>query len=264
MIETLSKIELPETLYKFRYWESKFHRQILQKQIAYFASPATFNDPFDCKIPIRYDINSEKQLEDIYFKAIRATNHTATDSAIRDFSKNFVHTGPVNPKIFRKNDKEYFDDLYKRMGVLSLTSQRNDILMWGHYANSHQGFCLGLDTAELLKHEDINFIGKVKYFADFPIIVPNGDQLYNLEMQIFSKWDKWQYEDEYRLAITVINDRKIKLPNTVYKEIILGCNMPQNTRKDIIKLVKKKFPTMSIYEAKPNDEKFLIEIQQID
>ncbi len=39
-----------DTLYKYRSWAEKRHVDILTKNEIYFASPADFNDPFDCGI----------------------------------------------------------------------------------------------------------------------------------------------------------------------------------------------------------------------
>lgn len=264
MIKTLKDIKLPATLYKYRDWKSKLHKHILTKQIAYFSSPAHFNDPFDCKIPIRYDIEPEKLLEEIYFKSIKAGFPDRSDEEIRAFSKRRVHEGEVDPKTFKKNDKKYFDDLDERMGIFSLSEHNDDILMWGHYANSHQGFCIGFDTQELLKTNDVDFIGKVEYYPEFPVIIPKLDLEELYVMQIFSKWDKWSYEDEYRLTKNQIKNRKIKLSKKTFKEIILGYQMPNNERDKMIKVVNSYFSGIQFFEAKPHEEKFLIEIKRIE
>ncbi|MDA3910284.1 MAG: DUF2971 domain-containing protein [Bacteroidales bacterium] len=264
MIKVLGEIELPEILYKYRDWNSKYHRQLIEKQIAYFASPGTFNDPFDCKIPIRYDINSEQHLEDIYSDIIKATPENVSEKKIRELSKRWVQKGPISPDSFKKNDQEYFNDLNKRMGVFSISEKNNDILMWGHYSNSHTGFCVGFDTAELLKTEGVDYIGKVEYFQEFPVIIPDRNLESQFKKQIFSKWNKWQYENEFRLTKNHIKNRKIKIPKTAFKEVILGFQMPEKQRAKLIKLVRRNFPEILIYEALPNEEKFNIEIKEIE
>lgn len=263
MINVLGETKLPEVLYKYRDWDLKFHRQLIEKQIAYFASPGSFNDPFDCKIPIRYDINSAEQLEDIYYQALKAQYKDANDKAIRDYAKKSVREGPISPDSFKKNGQEYFDDLNRRMGVFSVSQKKDDILMWGHYSNSHRGFCVGFDTAELLKTEGVDYIGKVEYYPEFPVIIPNGNIEYQFVKQIFSKWDKWEYENEFRLTKNHIDNRKIKIPKAAFREIILGFQMSQKERLKVIKLARKKFPDILIFEAMPHEEKFLIEIKEV-
>ncbi|WP_332420285.1 DUF2971 domain-containing protein [Vibrio metschnikovii] len=264
MIQILGNITLPDVLYKYRDWSLEFHRAILKEKIAFFSSPADFNDPFDCKIPIRYDIKPEKQLEDIYFNVIKAVYKNYSDGEIRAFAKKQVSNGIIDPKLFKKNDKEYFDNLAKRMGVFSTSKYNDDILMWGHYANSHKGFCLGLSTNELMKSKDIDFIGQVNYSPDFPVIIPNGNSEDLFEKQIFSKWDKWSYEGEYRLTKNHIQDRKIELPSSCYKEIIFGYQMDKKDQNEIKEIVLEKFPTIEMYQAEASASKFMIKIKRIN
>lgn len=263
MIKKLRDFIVPPTLYKFREWNNKFHKELISKQIAFFASPGSFNDPFDCRIPIRYDIEPEKQLEEIYYKFTKAKYPNEDDAKIRAHAKNYVSIGSIEPSHFQKNGADYFLELDERMGIFSLTKHNDDILMWGHYASSHRGFCLGFDTEELLKISDVDYIGKVRYLPEFPTIVPSEGVTDNFEEQIFTKWDRWSYEDEFRLTKNHIKNRKIKLPASVFKEIILGYNMNPKERIRLSNLAKKKFPKIKIYEAKPNEEEFKIEIIEI-
>ena len=263
MVKKLGEFTLPPTLYKFREWNNNFHKELISKQIAFFASPGSFNDPFDCKIPIRYDINPEKQLEEFHYKLTKIKHPNEDDVKVRMYAKKCVSDGLIKPSNFLKNDKKYFSELDKRIGIYSLTKHNDDILMWGHYANSHQGFCIGFNTEELLKISDIDYIGEVKYLPELPTIIPNGDITVNFEEQIFTKWDRWSYESEFRLTINHIENRKIKFPSKVFKEIILGYNMSPKEKYRLTILVKEKFPEIKIYEAKPNEEKFKIEIIEI-
>ena len=92
----------------------------------------------------------------------------------------------------------------------------------------------------------------------------NSDFKNNFEKQIFTKWDKWAYEDEYRFTKNHIINRKIVLSKSCFKEIIFGYKMKQKERNQIKKIVAKNFPNILIYEAKPNEERFIIEINRIE
>ena len=161
---------------------------------------------------------------------------------------------------FKKNDSEYFKKLDDRMGIFSLTKHNNDVLMWGHYANSHCGFCIGFDTTELLKLSSVDFIGKIEYCSEFPLIKPATEMTNNFEKQILSKWERWSYEDEFRLTKNHIQKREILFPKEIFKELILGCNMRPSHKKEIIQLVNKKYPAMEVFEAKQHEEKFEVEV----
>lgn len=55
---------IPKIIYKYRSWqetdryldeESKFQKRILINSEIFFSNPKDFNDPFDLRIPKRYD-----------------------------------------------------------------------------------------------------------------------------------------------------------------------------------------------------------------
>lgn len=53
---------IPKVLFKYRDWENEHHRDIVQKNELYFSSMSQFNDPYEGKIPYRY--NSEELTPD--------------------------------------------------------------------------------------------------------------------------------------------------------------------------------------------------------
>lgn len=129
-------------------------------------------------------------MENIYFNAIKTVHKDRPDTEISAFVKKHVNEGAVDPKTFKKNGVDYFEKLDKRMGVFSVSRCNNYILMWAHYANSHRRYCLGLDTQEILNTDGIDYIGKVNYFSELPVIIPTGEFRDQFVKQIFSNWDK--------------------------------------------------------------------------
>lgn len=41
----------PVILYKYRDWDNVYHKNILQDNSIYFASPKSFEDIYDCNVP---------------------------------------------------------------------------------------------------------------------------------------------------------------------------------------------------------------------
>ena len=65
----------PPKLYKYRDWDNKNHRKILNGEL-YFSSPLNFNDPFDCNISIAFEkLQNNIELQYRYFEKI-ANNST--------------------------------------------------------------------------------------------------------------------------------------------------------------------------------------------
>ena len=86
-------------------------------------------------------------------------------------------------------------------GVFSLCEEANNNVMWSHYGNSHKGFCIGFNVAELFNILKDASLGKVSYRGEFPSI----NDIHNLN---FIKSKEWEYEKEYRF-------KKIKLDNSL-------------------------------------------------
>jgi hypothetical protein len=60
---------LPEKLYKYESFSTQALTNLKSSQL-YFSIPNKFNDPFDCTLPISYDIDFENvpgQDHEIYF-----------------------------------------------------------------------------------------------------------------------------------------------------------------------------------------------------
>lgn len=53
------KMNTPKKLYKYREWDNLYHREILENNMIYLASPSSFEDPLDCNPPIRYPKGQE-------------------------------------------------------------------------------------------------------------------------------------------------------------------------------------------------------------
>jgi hypothetical protein len=47
--------DIPPLLFKYRDWDNNHHKKCLTDTEIFFSPPASFNDPFDCSIPFRYE-----------------------------------------------------------------------------------------------------------------------------------------------------------------------------------------------------------------
>ena len=56
---------------------------------------------------------------------------------------------PLHARAFDGN--QYFDgykaEVARRWGVLCFSEDKSDVLQWSHYADRHQGMCLGFDVS---------------------------------------------------------------------------------------------------------------------
>lgn len=104
--------------------------------------------------------------------------------------------------------KEAFRDLVAikdKAGIYSLSKIVTDELLWAHYANSHNGFCIEYDLDKLREFEGAKYsIFKVIYQNKPPIM--NVDSMFASDSQneflqklTSVKSKRWEYEEEIRI-----------------------------------------------------------------
>ena len=164
---------------------------------------------------------------------------------------------------FRKDWKRNYQAENKKFGVLCLSEKNYDILMWSHYANKHQGVCLGFDfTDEIMKKINdisptIRFIRDyVRYCEHFVTLkefndpqrfyqTPTKDQAAFL-LFMSRKSEQWTYENEWRIFLykngeaDLENYERILIyPKHALKKIALGCKISTENREKIYQWVDK-------------------------
>ena len=247
-METLDR--MPSTLYKYRSWSDKFHKRLLTDNELYFASADQFNDPFDAALPYQY--KEEDMTDDnIFLKLIeiekKASPHKS-DMQIHEIAYKRQSSG-----IFKSG--RYWEEFYPELkeivnrtfGICSLSTEKDNILMWSHYSDCHKGFTVGLDTA-IVFHTAKGQLMEVIYNMEFPKVGLFDSGVSDVIRLLYTKSPVWQYEGEYRLTI----DRPrttVMLPTSAFKEVVLGCKMPDREKNEVTRLVKDKFKNTKLYEA---------------
>jgi len=208
----------PKTLYKYRKFNHESLACIINKEI-YFANPTEFNDPFDGQIDLNHALRD-------------AVGKLANKQAI--FGYDVIRPGDV----IRDYAKQ--QSVIRNLGIYSLSEENKNVLMWSHYADSHQGFCVGYsyEYVRTSKINDVHALLKVDYICGNPfgslmedvfdkILITDKDlkALHNklLLASFKSKAKSWKYEKEYRL-ISKTKGLKPFRP-TMVTEIIFGLNM---------------------------------------
>ncbi len=258
-------MEHPEIVYKYRDWNEPYHQKILTENQLYLSSPGEFNDPFDCRIApnMALLLKSEGDLE-FYANRIANANKPRIEADGIDFEdfKNSIKNSLRNK--LSSSQSEYEDMYYKSQdmnyGVLSMGGRWNSILMWSHYANKHQGFCVGFDTQKMNDSRFFGSGGPVHYNTEYPDIHPNDKSPISMFTETHTKSEEWIYEDEYRYIQMIqgrsIEERLVTIPDNFYRELILGINCPIDHRDSLIKLAQEK--SIPVYQAHKVERRFEI------
>lgn len=253
---------IPKTVYKYRNWEDKYHQEILTKSSVWVSDSYNFNDPFDCNIPVAYEllVNNNAIAEKFIWQLVtrRGTQiNKETDAEVKRRLKEGKHK---DPQFIQNYKYETLHSGKKMHGVLSATPINNNILMWSHYGNSHKGFCVGFDSAKLFEY--LGGGGPVAYAKDFPIISPIDSREAQYGGQVMTKSNHWGYEVEYRLTTFGKVNMSIPIPKDVISEVIFGARISPEHKKEIIEILKSNLPHVKCFSAIPEKSKFELKIIQ--
>ncbi|MEL7595435.1 DUF2971 domain-containing protein [Aeromonas veronii] len=162
------------------------------------ASPAHLNDPFESLLPDDIKKYIEQFAED--------------NQSTLNYEKELV--------------VKALNNVMRSFGVTSLSETQRNLLMWAHYANEHQGLCIGYDTdiifdkktkkmlkedAELKKvnydtvrHEDYGNLKKMEGMKEFVD--------YILQKIMLTKGNDWIYEKEHRYIVDLGMSSYVQVP----------------------------------------------------
>jgi Protein of unknown function (DUF2971) len=161
----------------------------------YLTPPKHFNDPWD------FRLRSEPPTEEMVEKEV---GHLLSPEDPREFYK----AEASRPHYLEDEAGEQRDGSSKLVGIICLTEDPLNRLMWANYANSHKGFVAEFRCGEvgLFDREGQSFpicgspfggaaAVKVQYLPELPDMKRGGANLYDV---VRMKHITWKYENEWR------------------------------------------------------------------
>ena len=257
----------PEFLYRYRPLHTEKGKEhwtedIFLKNQLYFPSPKQFNDPFDCAIPPVLDGPPEKLTEHLHGVLQRkspdlgpAERKRIIDSVIPDKIERLAQD-------FCKRQIERFS----KIGVLSLTEKRDDILMWALYAAGHTGLCLEFKASSTTPF--FGWAQPVVYSEAYPqvnILKNTSDESTSDERTqlILIKSDHWAYESEWRIIEHDNGYGTYQFPPELLTGVIFGCRMTEENKEKIKQWIKEGKCKPRLYQAKRKKNEFGLDIMPI-
>ena len=228
---------------------------MLKNREFYFSDPKHFNDPVDCRIDI--------------YSAVRA----AVDLVEKEDSsvKSKLQELDTLDNIFTKIENDV-----KKAAVFSLSKEKNNVLMWSHYADSHKGFSAGftlsnkftkyneanaiIGTEEVRYSEDNPFVKYFLEFAQYPK-VPEWNEFWVslLSIGLVAKSNPWKYENEVRIIRGMPG--KVHFSPEELKTVIFGLQMESKKRQKVRKLLSgKEWNHVQMKEVKREDDGFKLKV----
>lgn len=229
-----------------------------------------FNDPFDSIIPIRFEEGTDEQYLERTRRVAKQFNNLFSDVEIRQAIERLK-----DPSFSRQFNEKMRKSIYNDFGIFSLSKSKDNILLWSHYSNSHQGFSVGLNVEKFrlfldqycLEHPDLKYcLKEISYCKDIPILNPHGseEQRNNITLQLLTtKSQDWHYEKEYRVIIYFATGRTIKIPRKIITEVILGCNISKKDSTEIQNILKDYPTQVSLFKANKKYERYGLDFEKI-
>ena len=233
-------------LYKYRDFGEYTDKIIINSEL-YFGSHKDFNDPFDCNMEFR-GINSYSDEEfQKYCKEKNISDKIKVD-----------YLCELKQKLIKAKDQ---------VGILCMSRNKKNILMWSHYANYHKGLCFGFEygfydkppitykKVEYLRRDNYNLISFFK---------SQGEEIRRM---FTTKSRFWKYEKEVRLLdLSGGKTVGVKKFNKKYlKEIIFGTKADETDIKKTIQLCEmNEFRHVKFKKANFVSGKFALKFDVID
>jgi len=267
LVDSVKKDQLHEFTYK-----------MLSECGLYFAKPNSFNDLFDLKIPIETKITKEKYFKHLYKRFQLLYNYEITQKDFLETEEEIIKDGGIES--FIKQKYEVSQEMYY---VCCLSRNCLDPRMWGYYADSGKGICIGFktyctdDEVLYIKTKDeqipegnknylpffnINYVEKRLPKVNFFDEKKGPGEIYT-EMinHLLAKDARWSYEEEMRAIMKKdeLITQNVLLPKTEICEIIFGYNLNQELKNKVFGVLKN-YPNagkdIHFFEIEPSIDKY--------
>lgn len=270
---------IPRYLYKYREYsinDGMFVDQIVRHGEFWCAHPLSFNDPFDSQIPVKVrggkrKIEQDDNIDLIAFGGKFMRRHYGDvknwpvltpeiERAIRDEFES--ETGATRDQRIARLLDDGHNGCDFGHGVLSLTEDPVNILMWSHYSANHTGVAIRINTCYL---DDVyrNALIKVRYTNRFPspVMASRYDEFLPIDKLFGYKAKHWSYEKEWRYVSS--NVGVVRFGLRAIDGVILGCKCPETAKTQLCTVIetrKKSEAPATIMQAEMIDGCFALRL----
>lgn len=247
--------EIPRYLYKFREIDVEGHTEnIFANSQLWFSKPSDFNDPFDCQIGIEIE-NTKEAISMVLQKFSTTKTRAEINKKVKHYSKNKAE--------YSQLVKTTISSFINAQAICCFAGDENsksNILMWSHYAKSHQGICLKFDVLK-----DTEFFSKalkVNYQKEYPKCNYAKNSDFFVENLITTKAKIWEYEEEVRILRDYSALYTFK--NEALVEVCFGCNCSKENIRKVKKLIiEKKINHLEFTKAKISKSKYELKFERL-
>lgn len=253
-----------ESLFKFSRFDVN-HIEYLENLFIegklYHSIPEFFNDPFECKPHFNWPSNPSK-VRDIrkHLINVAVKNGHTRKSAESLISKNMSKPGFIQQTIYNSIQKTFSE-----IRISSFTTQKDNLLFWSHYTDSHKGFCVEYDSTVL----PISYAFKVQYKDDYPEVnYPSPPNALGFKPALI-KSRAWEYEEEFRIIFVPEAARQPKNDGTSLilngkemNNVYFGANMTDDNKQILIEMIERGPFNPGIWDVSLSKSSFKLEFNE--
>lgn len=286
----------------YKYISAERWEDILKGNLIRFTQPSSFNDPFELQ-PF-YEITEDKESlarsaaeeirkPDFFSPYIEQAYNQLPLETQKLVSREFLSASMPflfsNAEAFMPEALEVFTSVIRSgmyqgfdsaVGILSLTTDPKNLLMWAHYAQNHQGLVIEFDGSHPFfdirrdSDDEFGYLREVTYKAERPKIV--FTELEDLAPILLIKSEEWRYEAEWRMLRPLTGMADVKdnegekiylfdLPPPCIKRVILGNRMHPDLKKTVTDFLKtdKRYTSIEKEEVFLDEKQFTLNFKTI-
>lgn len=289
----------------FKYASPKTALAILQSKAVRYNSPLKFNDPFDLQSGLHFDFNLStlhaKILNRLKELAI-ATEEPAVDAQdpwgklvllVREkyptygfplerweqMSSPLFNRLAQYFRITQQKYKEHWQALLPNIRVFCVSEERDNLLMWAHYAKDHTGVVF--EFRSLPEEDNPLSVAQPVVYVDHPVpFFTEGewiDEILSIQRINWSELNQrygyiksthWQYENEWRIWYSQTPGADsghfdCPIRPSEFAAVYIGCQAEPKFASDVIALTHEAFPTTRIYRARKSEAAYTLEYDEI-
>jgi hypothetical protein len=265
----------------------------LQRNLIRYTPPGAFNDPFESS-PHIAGLVSDEELRRLSHEAMteqlgrwdelppETKGQMSRDTYQRIVGMVKPHADRLIPQVFRNAVPAFLaglaDGANSRLGILSLSERRDNLLMWAHYAASHTGLVIGIDTTH-------DWFRRPRASASteprFRPVKYSSERVSKVVAELspidlfFTKSSDWSYESEWRSIEPLAEATEVRptetrpahlfhLPAGCIREVILGCRaLPGLEAEARALMTEGRYQSATLYRAGVDERHFRINVVQI-
>lgn len=249
----------PSKLYKLRRLtdptQQEFTRQIIVESELYFASPESFNDPFDT-LPTTSIAGSRLRREFALRQMLREEPCAGNRKQRSALKRRLLSASRAD---LQRSMEEAAKHTRNALGVCSLTAKSDDVLMWSHYGENHTGLCLVFETRAV--RSILSQALKVSYSHQRPVlnrVAPHPEE--DVAEALLTKADFWAYEEEWRIIHPQFKPGKVRFPPEALQAVIIGARMTEEHQKLLFRWLNARPVPTEVLRAVPDRDTFTLSI----